>query len=420
MNLDIGNSGMGTTDQGKVMRVALVCETFPPDMGYLVTGLPKYLVRLGLEVHVISLDRSSYSRGGEWGAQTPAFFLQQVLPRGSREAADGYTVHILGHGTIAGHAYALGLSALLAKLRPHVVYAIAAIGALPLQCALLKLRFGFRLFTGNHTSAEIFPLAKHPRPVWSAARISCWISRWIPGRLISLVSVKCYCRTPSCADVAQRFFGVESRKISVISLGVDTDYFYPASRDLHVAEREHTRRDLGLGQDEIVCIYTGRMIPSKNIALLVRAIGELRRAGLPYRGLFIGEGPERDVIVEDGSCIALDYRPFKELGKYYRAADIGVWAGSESTSIFDAAASGLPLILSQRVDVDMPMNAIVYQTGELDSLCRALRTLADMQTRRRMGDAGAKLVAEQVSWHCAAQIRAIDFAEALPSNPKSG
>ena len=38
------------------MKVALLTEVFPRNMGYLENFLPKYLVRLGMDVHVITMD----------------------------------------------------------------------------------------------------------------------------------------------------------------------------------------------------------------------------------------------------------------------------------------------------------------------------------------------------------------------------
>src|SRR6267154_628418 len=42
------------------MKVALLTEVFPRNMGYLENFLPKYLVRLGIDVHVVTMDLPPY------------------------------------------------------------------------------------------------------------------------------------------------------------------------------------------------------------------------------------------------------------------------------------------------------------------------------------------------------------------------
>ena len=386
------------------LRVVLLCETFAPDMGYLTNALAKYLARDGFEMHVFSLGLPPYSRTRDWRAEMPAFVAAQGQPAGTRRRIDGYTLHVLEHGRLGPYPYAKALGRRLAEVRPDVVYSIGASGALPLQAAVERARLGFKLFTGNHTSAEAFPLARRKLPRWSPALLAAWITRWLPGRAVSLVTERCYCRTAGCGEIAERFFGVQRSKISVVPLGVDTEYFTPA-RDPEA--RRSLREQLGVAPDAILCINTGRMVASKDLPLLDAAVQRLRAEGRPFRALFIGDGPARTQLSSD--CIVLPFRPFHELGDYYRASDIGVWPAGESTSMFDAAACGLPLVVSDRIDAHLDGNGLTCRTHDLDALTAALRSLADRATRERIGAIGARLMREQLAWEHAARIRADDF-----------
>ena len=392
----------------QALRVVLLCETFAPDMGYLTNALAKYLARDGFEMHVFSLGLPPYSRTADWRDGMPAFVEAQGQAAGTLRRSDGFTLHVLEHGRLGSHPYAKALGRHLARVRPDVVYSIGASGALPLQAALQLPRFGFKLFTGNHTSAEAFPLARRKLQLWSPALLRALITRWLPGRAVSLLTERCYCRTEGCGEIAERFLGVQRSKIQVIPLGVDTEYFAPASNP---EPRRRLRAQLGIAPHEIVCINTGRMVASKDLPLLDEAVQHLRGAGLAFRALFIGDGPERAKL--SSSCTVLPFRPFHELGDYYRAADIGVWPAGESTSMFDAAACGLPLVISDRIDAHLEGNGLTFRTHDGDALKAALERLAERATREQMGAIGARLMRERLAWEHAARIRAEDFRRAV-------
>ena len=119
-------------------------------------------------------------------------------------------------------------------------------------------------------------MANHDSSLWDPELIRSYITRAFPGRIVSLLSVKCYGATTDCADVAVRFFGVLKDKIEVCPLGVDTDLFFPVNGMPASESRDRLRRDLGFSESDIVCIYTGRFSEDKNPLVLARAISTAR------------------------------------------------------------------------------------------------------------------------------------------------
>ena len=73
--------------------------------------------------------------------------------------------------------------------------------------------------------------------------------------LASLAVTKCYAISPDCAEVATRFYGVRDAKVTIHSLGTDTDLFHPAETDDDRSNRQALRQSLGFGDDDIVCVY---------------------------------------------------------------------------------------------------------------------------------------------------------------------
>jgi glycosyltransferase involved in cell wall biosynthesis len=312
-----------------------------------------------------------------------------------------------------GYVYMPGMYRKLKEIRPDVVYSILAIGWIPLQAALAKHLCNFQLFTGSHTTRLMFPMANAASP-GTIARLSVLFTRWIPGRLVSLFSRACYCPTDDCGEVAARFFGVQRRKVKVVHLGVDSEFFFPVRSAEDRERRSQLRTELGFSESDVVCIYTGKMAEFKNPVLLAEAIRILCAEGRRFKGLFICDGAQRALVADFPHCVVLDYMPFSALGSYYRAADIAVWLTNETTSMLDAAACGVPIVVSDRIYQDhVTGNGLAYRMNDLESLCDTLRTLDDADTRRALGSEGARKMHERFTWEKAANIRVGDFNSAL-------
>jgi len=388
--------------------VALLSEMFSPNMGYLENIFPKYLARLGVEVHVVAMDLPTQyrSKGGEG------------LPAGTVQETEGYTLHILGHRKVAGYMRMKGLEEKLSAIRPDIVQTIEAIGWVPLDAAYIKLLRGYKLFTGSHFHASIFPLANKDLSWWNHERLVCTLTRATPGRLVGLVTEKCYTIAEDCADIAVRFFGVPEKKTVICPLGVDTELFRPASGEGERLERDGLREKLGFLESDIVCIYTGRLNDDKNPLLLAQAIAELQRRGERFRGLFLGDGTQLDAIRAQAGCVTHPFVPVQELAGFYRATEIGVWPAQESMSMLDAAACGLPIVVNDTISVAERTegNGLLYKLNDLQDLVRVLLELRDPGVRRRLGSAGASKMARDFSWDSVARRRLNDYQAALRGN----
>ena len=78
----------------------------------------------------------------------------------------------------------------------------------------------------------------------------------------------------------------------------------------------------------------------------------------------------------------------------------------------DAMASGLPLVLSNKVETTERYegNGLVYEENNSDALADALLKLEDKNIRSEMGMAGIHKIKEKYNWHNAALER-ITFYE---------
>jgi glycosyltransferase involved in cell wall biosynthesis len=397
------------------MKIVLLAETFPGNTSYFGVMLPKYLARLGAEVHLLALDLPPYWNVAGMRAHYEQLVGKEWLVAGSVHAKDGYSVHIMGHRSMAGYMGMRGLGAKLREIDPDIVYSLSAIGWLPLQAALLKTIRPYKLFTGSHTAASTFPLYKSRGGPLRWPLVKSVFTRWIPGRFVSLLSERCHAPTVDCAEIAWRFFGVQRRKVEVLHLGVDTDVFHPLKVADAAADRAATRAGLGIGDDDFVVIYTGKITEEKRVDLVPAAVRRLRDQGYKARALVIGSGPAVGDVAAAGEVVMLPYQPYHQLARYYRASDVAVWPTNESTSMLDAAACGVPIVVSDgiiyREHVDG--NGLVYRMGDLDSLVAALRELVPMQRRRELGEEGARKMAASFSWSSHASRRLEQYRAAV-------
>jgi phosphatidylinositol alpha 1,6-mannosyltransferase len=76
--------------------------------------------------------------------------------------------------------------------------------------------------------------------------------------------------------------------VGIWSRGVERDIFTPDARSLD------WRRSLGLGDDEVVIGFTGRLVMEKGLDVFADTIDQLDRRGARHRVLIVGDGPARD------------------------------------------------------------------------------------------------------------------------------
>jgi glycosyltransferase involved in cell wall biosynthesis len=399
------------------MKIAIVVETFARDMGYINNTLPKYLARNGAEVHVITTELPPYHQIGSAKAVFGQSFADQNRNEpGTRQVIDGYTLHTLPHKKSFGYPRPTGLFATLRDIRPDVVCIFQAAGWIPLECALYRRRLGYRFVIGSHMGKTVFNMAGSPL---SPRRLRSFALRTMPGWYVASQAEHCVVPTLDCAQVVSAYFGVPKRMVRVMNLPVDTEFFYPESgrlRPQHAkfSNRSALRTSLGIDEDEVLCVYSGKFTADKNPLVLARAVAELQQRGQRVRALFIGSGEQEALIKASLGAVVVPFMPIRELGDYYRASDIGVWM-NESISFLDGACCGLPLLLSDVVKDASHLQefSAIYRANDSTSLAAQITDLLDPVKRLHQSELAARLGDERFSGQRYARLRLEQFKEAL-------
>jgi glycosyltransferase involved in cell wall biosynthesis len=284
------------------------------------------------------------------------------------------------------------------------VQTFAIVDAWSFDSALFCKSSDVPLFTENHVHESVVPrgLWQTPRG-WAVGVANRLRSR---ATTVNNETVTCFAISDDTYRIANRRFGVTRSKLRIQPLGVDTDVFRPA--DDRGWQRSKTRSGLGIADDEIACVYTGRLSPDKAPHLLAESVARLRAKGLPLRAIFVGAGDAAyvDQLRACQGSIVLPFRPTAELPEIYRASDVGVWPREESTSQLDAMACGLPLVVSDRVSaVERLGVGASFREGSAQALADAIASLRDPSVRRTFGHEAAQRIATGLSWHSIARGR---------------
>ena len=396
------------------MKIAIISDWFSEKMGYAENCLPKALASLGHEVHLITSNAQTYFNSPTYKETYEPFIGPGIVTCESRKL-DGYTLHRLPYGQWLGRLRIRGLRQKLNELCPQIVQTFDVTSLTTLEAAMSKLSVGYELFLESHLHASVFPLALGRGSLRDRIYWTLYANTF--GRFVSKLTKKCYPISTDAAEIVIRFFGIDSGKVNVIPLGVDTDLFCPPDTDVAQQTRKQLRQLLGFATNEVVCVYTGRFSKDKNPLCLAHAIGKLVAEGGAFRGLFVGNGPAEDVtaIRHTPGCVVHPFVPTSDLPPYYWAADIGIWPKQESTSQLDAAACGLPLILSNQIKVleRVEGSGLLYLEDNPDDLAYQIMQLSSPQTRRRMGENGMQKVRNHFSWVKIAQRRLQEYEAAL-------
>src|SRR5215831_4260504 len=345
------------------VRVAIVAESFPPDVNgvaHCVLRVAEHLVLRGHQPMVIAPAPARGAPGAAGSYPCPVVRLPSVPMPGYAGFRIGLPVRHLD-AALAGHEaelvhlaspFVLGSSAVAAARRRHLPTVAVYQTDMPAYAR-----------------------------VYRAGRLgeaAAW--RWL--RRIHNAADRTL--APSAASAASlREHGVQ--RVWLWGRGVDTERFDPARRSPPL------RHELAPG-GELLVGYVGRLAPEKRVDLLWRV------AELPgVRLVIVGDGPAGPALRRAlPGAVFLGARHGTDLATIYASLDVFVHSGECETfgqTLQEAAASGLPVVapaVGGPLDlVDHGLTGYLVAPGDARALAAAVARLAgDPRLRRAMGRAG--------------------------------
>jgi glycosyltransferase involved in cell wall biosynthesis len=206
------------------------------------------------------------------------------------------------------------------------------------------------------------------------------------------------------------YIGDNARR-HLLRLGISDDrsFFSPYSVDssffdkrYQQLDRDACRRDLGIAPEQLVLLFSGKLIPRKAPLLLVEAIARLASAE-QLTLILIGDGMLRHEIetraraVLGGRVLMPGFVNQSQLGRYFRAADVFVLPSIFETwglVVNEAMHFHLPVIVSSGVGCAPDLardgeTGHVFPVGDAEQLAQRLQQFLDEPHRARVMGAAA-------------------------------
>lgn len=360
------------------MNIAIVTETFPPEVNGVAMTFGVIARELGRRGHSVTVFRPNrrdlpmrvsgqpYEEVALPGVPIPGYpQLRMGLPAGAR----------LRHGW--------------RRNRPDIVH-VATEGPLGSSAIGSARALGIPVTSSFHTNFHAY--TKHYGYAVLKRPVLAWLRR-VHNR-----TRRTYAPTAElCAELTTLGF----RHTAVLSRGVDTEDFHPARRSSEL------RAEWGADPTTPVVIHVGRMAPEKNYDLLFKAYAAMRAANPKLRFVLAGEGPlEAKLRRTYPDCVFAGFFSRKEIGRYYASADIYIHASLTETFgnvLTEAMASGLAVAgfdyAAAAQFVQHGRSGLTVPYGNADALIDAAVLLATDEFLRLQLQRAARSAVEQQSWH---------------------
>jgi len=208
--------------------------------------------------------------------------------------------------------------------------------------------------------------------------------------------------------------------IEVVPNGVDIT-------PLRQSIQPFSRRELGIPDNAIVLIYTGRLGPEKNLIFLLRSVSGVLQAFDHVFLLLVGDGPERENLEDRVKYMGINSRvhfvgmvPHEEIYTYLVGADAFVTASVTEVhplSVIEAMAAGLPVL-----GIDSPgigdtiedgISGYLVHDEDLAAFTAKLVRLISEDQRRKMMGSQARQEAEKYAIEKTAAMMVEKYEQAI-------
>lgn len=211
-------------------------------------------------------------------------------------------------------------------------------------------------------------------------------------------------------------YGADSSRFFLVPWAVDNQRFASSGR-LSPAERSDLRRKVGASDEDVLFVFSGKLLPRKDPMTLLRALS-LMRNRRRAAGLILGNGELREELqaFARDTGLRVHFAGFvnqAELPRYYAAADVFVLPSTHEPRgavINEAMACGLPIVVTDRCgsigDIVLEgENAMIYPAGNAAALAARLDQVTDDESLRQgMGRRSLEIID---TWDYARGVRGV-------------
>lgn len=309
---------VGSRNLLRHMHIALVTETFPPEVnGVAMTNqrLVRGLLAKGHRITLIKPHRSD-----------------SLPPENERQHIhEVFGIPIPNYaGLKLGLPYPGELEQLFEAVEPDLVH-IATEGPLGFSALGASRRLGIPASSTFHTNFQDY-CADYGAAF--AARGMMAYLRWFHNA--------CALTTVPDPSLIERLSKDGVERLEMLGRGADTQLFDPAKRSAQL------RAEWGANDDCPVAIYVGRAAAEKDIPLTLEAWSQAREHCPSLKMVVVGDGPVRKKLERQWPDVHFVGMRFDEdLARHYASADYFVFGSTSETFgnvVIEAMASGLAVL----------------------------------------------------------------------------
>jgi len=301
------------------LHIALISETFPPEINGVANTLGRLVDGLRSRGHRVQLVRPRQAQD-DAPQPDPELLLTRGWP------LPGYP------GLQWGQSSLHKLLRRWKRQRPDVLY-IATEGPLGLSALRAARRLAIPVVSGFHTNFQQY--TGH-YGFGLLTRVLTNYLRWFHNRTqLTLV--------PSIGqqvELQRRDF----ERLALLARGVDSQLFHPRRRS------DELRESWGLGPEDLAVVHVGRLAAEKNLGLLVKAFRALQQAH-PQRHMrliLVGDGPLRASLqAQLPDALFCGLQRGEALATHYASGDLFLFPSLSETFgnvVLEALASSLGVV----------------------------------------------------------------------------
>lgn len=300
------------------LRVAIVTETFPPEINGVSMTLARMVEGLRERGHDLEIIRPAQPDD----AQSPRSGGDAILTRGLPiPRYPGLRMGMPAKRRLTRH---------WALQRPDVVH-VATEG--PLGWSALNAALHLRLPVTSDFRTNFHTYTSHYGIGWLQRPITAYLRKF---------HNRAHFTTVPTEALRAELQALNFQRLVVVPRGVDTRRFSPDWRS------EALRAAWGVAPGDPVVAVVSRLAPEKNLLLLLQAWRTLRGMHPRARLLLVGDGPQRSEL--QAACpdaVFAGARRGDDLSAHYASADLFAFPSLSETFgnvVLEALASGLPCV----------------------------------------------------------------------------
>ena len=278
----------------RFLRIAVVTETWPPEVNGVAMTLSKLIQHLGQRHHSIQLIRPRQNKLDEGHEETG---WSELLLRG---------LPIPRYPQLK-----LGLPSKKALIkawrtrRPDLVH-IATEG--PLSWSALQAAHILRLPVTSDFRTNFHSYCQHYGVGWLTKPIVAYLRKFHNRTAFTMVPT---------TEMKHQLEAMGFKNLRVVARGIDTQLFHPSKRS------EVMRKSWNVKPSTIVLLSVGRLAAEKNLELTIHTYQALKAAGRDVQMVFAGDGPMRGVTqAKCPEALFLGMCTHEQLATLYASADL--------------------------------------------------------------------------------------------------